>query len=225
MQLQICPRTPLIADTRIAYYWIALILLSLTLGGCSLQPTQPKLSPHRSSAQPEADWPEKWKAIQKIHAWMIMGKIGIRTKEQADSAVINKWQQIEDEYLIELSSAVLGLGKTVLKGNGQELYLTNSDGETLYSQEPQILLQSQTGWELPLSNIPFWIKAIPAPGKPYQIQFDPQGNPQEIKQDGWTISASRFQPFHQLNLPGKIVLSQKGNRITFVIHTWELDEA
>ncbi len=160
--------------------------------------------------------------LQSVDSWSVTGKIGVRTTEQADSAVINQWQQNNTQFHVVLSSAILGLGKTVFQGTDKELYITTSEGETLYSEAPQQLLLQQTGWNIPLANIPYWIKAIPVPGKPYQIRFDTDGNPEEITQDGWTISASKYQRILHHHLPGKVTLSQSSNRVTLIIKTWDL---
>ena len=90
----------------------------------------------------------------------INGKIGVTTPKQAGSAFYI-WTQQGQNFAIELAGA-LNAGQTKISYNGQSATLTNDKG-TLNATTPEELLQRATGWQAPISQLPYWIQGQPAP--------------------------------------------------------------
>lgn len=90
----------------------------------------------------------------------INGKIGITTPKQAGSAFYI-WTQQGQNFAIELAGA-MNAGQTKISYNGQSATLTNEKG-TLNAATPEELLQRATGWQAPISQLPYWIQGQPAP--------------------------------------------------------------
>ena len=90
----------------------------------------------------------------------INGKIGITTPKQAGSAFYI-WTQQGQNFAIELAGA-MNAGQTKISYNGQSASLTNEKG-TLNAATPEELLQRATGWQAPISQLPYWIQGQPAP--------------------------------------------------------------
>ena len=192
--------------------------LLLLLAGCAIQPDAP---PSKTTHQP-ANWLETKIAVEQINAWTIEGKIGVKQPDRSDSAIINRWQQIEDQFIIELSSTIMGIGSTKIVGSPKALKITDNNDETTQSDNPQLLLYQHTGWILPLDLLPYWVKGIPAPAMTDSMEFDLSGDLASFKQAGWNISLSRFKQINQYRLPGKIKLQSKDVRIILVINEWQL---
>ncbi|PID42685.1 MAG: outer membrane lipoprotein LolB [Proteobacteria bacterium] len=199
------------------FLFLAAVLTTL-LSACS---TNPEITTPSTLVQPE-DWNDRMNRLHQLENWSVYGKIGVRSPDQSDSAVINEWKQAGDLFRIKLSSALFGIGATILEGSDEELFITRSDGEIIHSRDPEQLLRTQTGWQVPLTSIPCWIKGIPSPQEEYSITFDNQGNPHTIIQSGWRITPGRYKKTDEMYLPGKIVISNTTNKITLIIARWTL---
>ncbi|MCP5206096.1 MAG: outer membrane lipoprotein LolB [Hahellaceae bacterium] len=174
---------------------------------------------------PPPQWEVRRAQLYTLTSWRIIGKIGVKQPDQNDSAVINRWQQIEDNFIIDLSSSILGMGATQLVGNPEMLQISKSDGETIVSDTPESLLYQQLGWSLPLKQLPFWIKGVPSPKFTQSVMFTEQGDPAKFRESGWSIDASRFDTTGDFRLPGKIKLTNGDVTIIVIINEWHLDDA
>ena len=90
----------------------------------------------------------------------INGKIGMTTPQQAGSAFYT-WTQQGQNFAIEIAGA-MNAGQTKISYNGQSATLTNEKG-TINAATPEELLLRATGWQAPISQLPYWIQGRPAP--------------------------------------------------------------
>lgn len=90
----------------------------------------------------------------------INGKIGMTTPQQAGSAFYT-WTQQGQNFAIEIAGA-MNAGQTKISYNGQSATLTNEKG-TINAATPEELLLRATGWQAPISQLPYWIQGQPAP--------------------------------------------------------------
>lgn len=90
----------------------------------------------------------------------INGKIGMTTPQQAGSAFYI-WTQQGQNFAIEIAGA-MNAGQTKISYNGQSATLTNEKG-TINAATPEELLLRATGWQAPISQLPYWIQGQPAP--------------------------------------------------------------
>lgn len=196
-------------------------MLTAIISGCASNPEQ-NLALDKT---PPPQWDTQRAQLYTLTSWRFSGKIGVKQPDQNDSAVINRWQQIENNFIIDLSSSILGMGATQLVGSPEILRISKSDGETIFSDTPELLLQQQLGWSLPLKQLPFWIKGAPSPSFTQPIVFTEQGDPAKFIESGWSIDASRFDTVGRFRLPGKVKLTNGTITIILIINEWRLDEA
>lgn len=90
----------------------------------------------------------------------INGKIGMTTPQQAGSAFYT-WTQQGQNFAIEIAGA-MNAGQTKISYNGQSATLTNEKG-TINAATPEELLLRATGWQAPISQLPYWIQGQPTP--------------------------------------------------------------
>ena len=88
--------------------------LSLLLAACASVPDTPL--PDGLTNQPPADWAKHQAMLGDLNHWVLQGKLAVRQPDDSGSAVINRWQQDNDQYSLMLSSAFLGMGRTELEG-------------------------------------------------------------------------------------------------------------
>ncbi|MFC0820142.1 lipoprotein insertase outer membrane protein LolB [Moraxella marmotae] len=120
--------------------------LALLMSACaSTQPTTTAVN-----TLPVAEAPLKF---------AITGKIGITTVsdngKQAGSAFY-AWSQENQRFGIDLTGA-LGIGATQIRYNGTTATLTSERTGTISADSPEDLLYTATGWQAPISQLPYWI--------------------------------------------------------------------
>lgn len=156
---------------------------------------------------------------QKLENFNITGKIGVTmpandtTGTQGGSAFY-AWGQQNDRFAIELIGA-LGIGKTNIEYNGQTATLVSEKTGTLTADDPETLLKKATGWQAPISQMPYWISGRPAPSDSAP-QLDDQNRLINSVNGEWTAS---FTYKGSDKLPNKIsaVLPQ-GNKVVMTIN-------
>lgn len=204
-----------------ARLWLTCLLLASLLQGCAstveipLTLTEP---PH---------WQETISQLSAIDHWEFSGKIGVKVPARIDSAVINRWKQEDAQFIIDLSSAIFGLGATRIEGTPDFIIITESGENPITSYHPTKLIQQHIGWPLPIGQLRYWVKGIPAPVKSANdqisgLKFNNNGELSQLNQNGWQVDYSKYTQFNNVNLPRKVVLRQQQAKITVIINEWQL---
>lgn len=142
----------------------------------------------------------------------INGKIGLTTPKQAGSAFY-VWTQQGQNFGIELSGA-FNAGQTNISFNGQTATLTNEKGEML-ADNPEELLQKATGWQAPISQLPYWIMGEPAPSDS-DYQQDDANRLSFAKNGEWTAN---FAYKNAENLPNRLTINHpEGYKVVLTIN-------
>ena len=81
-------------------------------------------------------------------------------------------------------------------------------------------MQQQTGTRLPVKNLFYWVRGLPAPGPVQLTHRDSNGHLTELIQSGYKISYSNYTTVNQIDLPGKIQLQGHDVMIKLVIKRW-----
>ena len=156
---------------------------------------------------------------QKLENFNITGKIGVTmpandtTGTQGGSAFY-AWGQQNDRFAIELIGA-LGIGKTNIEYNGQTATLVSEKTGTLTADDPETLLKKATGWQAPISQMPYWISGRPAPSDSAP-QLDDQNRLISSVNGDWSAS---FAYKGTDKLPSKISAVQpQGNKVVMTIN-------
>lgn len=200
-----------------AAYKAALCVLIMLCSGCSLLDTKPE----QGDTNTNYYWPDVRDSLSELSSWQLMGKIGIRTPDDSVTAAINNWTQVDDFFDINLSSTFFGLGATRILGNSRVVTLQESGEDPIQSDQPDRLIQEVLGIPLPISHLPFWIRGLPIPDEPYNIEFNKEGLPQALQQYGWSLQFSKYKTIDKLPLPGKIKLKSEHSSITLAIIEWQ----
>lgn len=204
---------------------LAICLVSI-LSACTSFSPKPESEPVSTNY----NWQQLAPKLAAFTHWQLIGKLGVRTETDSATAAINTWVQQRHTFDIQLSSTFLGLGATRIYGNPQFITLHESGEDPLYSYEPDLLIAEALGLSLPISAMPYWIRALPSPGSQHQLTFNLQGLPAKLQQDGWQIHYSRYQTLGGIDssddlygvvVPHKIKLHSASTRITFAIKNWQ----
>jgi len=156
---------------------------------------------------------------KKLESFNITGKIGVTTPANDSTgtqggSAFYAWGQQNDRFAIELIGA-LGIGKTNIEYNGQTATLVSEKTGTLTADDPETLLKKATGWQAPISQMPYWISGRPAPSDSAP-QLDDQSRLVSSVNGEWTAS---FTYKGTDKLPSKISAVQpQGNKVVMTIN-------
>lgn len=155
---------------------------------------------------------------KKLENFNITGKIGVTTPGNDASgtqggSAFYAWGQQNDRFAIELIGA-LGIGKTNIEYNGQSATLVSEKTGTLTADDPETLLKKATGWQAPISQMPYWVSGRPAPSDSAP-QLDAQNRLISSVNGEWRAS---FSYKGADKLPNKIsAVQSQGNKVVMTI--------
>lgn len=195
---------------------LAITVASLIVSGCQIWQSTHEMPPPKPD-QPRLNWVEHVRTLTLMQEWQIRGKIGVRTADDGGSAYLD-WSQSFDSFYILLSGP-LGQGSTVVSGNPYGARLENSDG-TFISDSPEQLVMEHTGWDIPIHQLLYWVKGIPAPHGKSEPTYNEYGTLKTLRQDQWTLEFDRYGEAMGTLLPQKIKITKDNLKVTLIIKEW-----
>lgn len=164
-------------------------------------------------------WQEHKQRISQLDGWQISGKLGLRAPQDSGSATLF-WLQRQDYYDIRLSGP-LGGGAARLTGRPGDIVLEVANRGRYQAESPEQLLREQLRIDLPVSNLLWWIRGLPAPGSRSRIELDGNSHLAKLQQDGWQVHYLRYIDQDGYSLPERIKLHGQDLEITLVIKDWQ----
>ncbi len=196
-----------------------LLILALTLGACSSLHQRETLE---FGGDPAA-WQAHRKTLEPVREWVLQGKLGVRSAAESGSGTLY-WLQQQEHYDIRLSGP-LGRGATRIQGSPAGVTLDIAGQPSNSATSAEELLEQQVGWRLPVDNLLWWVRGLPAPGSPSRLQLNPDSLLARLAQAGWIVEYSRYQDIDGKRLPQRLQLSGHGVLLTLVITRWDIQGA
>lgn len=190
---------------------IAALSLLIILSGCSALDVQQPV------AIPADSWAQYRQEMAAITDWELSGKIGIRTQDNNQSANLY-WQQLDQRYAIEMTGP-LGQGGARIVGQPGNVKISIAGEGDYQATSPEALMHDTLGWAVPVQQIQWWVRGLPAPDSPFRHQLD-NNRLSQLQQDGWQVQYLRYSQHDRYTLPGKIRLSRDALSITLIIKEW-----
>ncbi|MBT8145305.1 MAG: lipoprotein insertase outer membrane protein LolB [Gammaproteobacteria bacterium] len=191
----------------------ALLMASLLLNACQ---TAPRLE--ESTA-----WQAREAQLLALEHWQLQGRVNARYENESHTPRI-RWQQRDDRYTIRLWGT-LNAGATRIEG--QPGFVTfEQGGEVRTASSPEALILEHLGYELPVSQLEYWIKGLPTPNEQHQIELGEFNEVLSMQQSGWTLNYEDYRLFGDYSLPRRIQMSraERNIRLTFVGLNWTVGE-
>jgi outer membrane lipoprotein LolB len=193
----------------------AFLLATIVLSGCATQ-TEPLMDHPVYQAKP---WSLRKMHLSEKTRWDIQGSVGVSTQGKTQIGSFT-WKQIDNRYAINLYGP-LNLGSIGIAGLPGKVTLYKPTG--VYSATtPEALMQQQLGWYLPISNMYYWIRGLPAPGESGKQVRDNFGHLVLLQQQGWCIQFQAFIPQANADVPRKIIMDNAQVHVKLVITSWNL---
>jgi outer membrane lipoprotein LolB len=158
--------------------------------------------------------------IDNYPVWQFRGRVSLMQGEQGWHASLN-WSEASGHYRLNLAGP-MGQAALQLDGDGDGVRLRTASGEELVAGDADALVESATGWQLPVAGIRYWVRGVPAPAAEAQVFTDANGRPARLLQSGWDIRYSRFQNLEGRDWPTRMQLAAGDISVRLVIDEWRL---
>ena len=184
----------------------------LFLAGCAGQDVRDSTAP---------SWVEHRNSLQLLSHWNARGKLALRTSESAESATI-LWRQQGENTELHLSGPI-GISATTIHSNGRQMEIRQGDELRTIDISTPGAIALNTGWDLPLQALPYWLKGIPAPGSEVQLlELDPDNDLLlHLQQDDWDVHYKKYEQFGGLTLPTQLQIQRGGTSVRMIIRNWQ----
>ena len=186
---------------------LTLIFCLLILTACSSRQQQPN----------NTNWRQQREKLESVTHWTISGKLAIITAEKKGSTRI-RWQQNGDDYDLNLTS-LLGTRVMEMHKTGNQVLIIDDQGREYRGVDAETLVYRLTGWQMPVSQLPVWIKGLPG-NTDYEI--NPNGQVTRIKTDDWQMQYQTYQPIDGWMMPEKVTFKGPRTELRLVISDWEI---
>lgn len=201
---------------------VAFLSLLMLFAGCATQtrPSSTILPPSPSTPAKELN-EQRRQALTAIRHWSFKGRAAVQRGNEGWSATLH-WDQHEDAYRLRMI-APLGRGTyEVLKQNGG-VSLIDPTNNVFKAGSPEELLAENLGWNLPISDIEFWVRGLLAPGPaPTQLDLDEGGLLKDFAVRGWRVSVLDYFWKDSIAMPRKLFINYGDMKIRLVISKWDL---
>lgn len=160
------------------------------------------------------------KSPASLSSWELSGAIAAKNKKRGWTAALNWLQQGPNQYQMRLFGP-LGGGAVIIEQHGS--VVTFRDGpKKVSSNNADELLLKKTGVRLPVRNLYYWVRGLPAPGAIQSTHRDANNYLISFSQAGYSINYTAFTVAGGMNLPSKIRLQGHGVMIKLVIKHWKV---
>lgn len=210
-------------DTKMIFKRCAVIggLVSvLFLSGCA------HMNDRRSSIHFEVQSPSvRCAKLARLKAWRMNGSFSLAQQGEQLLIANYTWHQLNPrDYRIEISSA-LGLYSASIYHQHGSVTLWKNGVLIIRGKTAKNLMQKTLGWSIPISNLRYWVKGIPAPIKTagyYRARYDQYGHLTQLKQQGWVICYTAYvkEAGHDIDLPQIIMLGRPGLKVRMTLRDW-----
>lgn len=197
---------------------IIAIILTFFLGGCASFSQQPSITKPVNHYLP---WAQRKAQLNTLQNWQANGNIAIHAKKGSGANASFSWEQIQHNYQLRLFGP-FGIQSILLSGNPQRvtLYARN---QVVSADNAESLLAQQTGLHLPVSQLYYWLRGLPAPQLRYTINLDAYNRLLKLRQSGWRIEYLHYTNVGKLDIPDQILLTHPDWKIRILITHWDIN--
>jgi outer membrane lipoprotein LolB len=201
-------------------YSLCLAALSVAiLSGCVSSPTRAPAVPV-DQVQAQANDQRRG----DVGEWSLSGRIAVSNGKQGGSGRID-WQQTQGRYAISLSAPVTRQSWR-LSGDAAGARLEGVEGGTRESADVESMLQTTTGWDIPVRALSDWVRGIGATSAEYgpaKVEYGAGNLPSRLQQAGWLIEYQEWQPASAGPvMPARLVATRGQAKVRLIVDQWSL---
>ena len=200
--------------TRLNLFPICIILFLLS--GCVTAPKPPQ----------SVNTNDQQQALSQFTQWKLKGRLAFKSPEEKFSANLN-WAQQQDAFQVNLTT-LFGISMMKLTSRPGHAEL-EADDHHYVDTHATTLINRVTGWNIPVSKLPSWIKGQITTGD--SITYNEAGLVKQLAPacndcGAWQVQYGQYKKVGHLWLPHQIKLNNlrlKDNQIKIRIHSWSAE--
>jgi outer membrane lipoprotein LolB len=206
------------------------LAMALALAGCvSLDerraPAAPAVVSTVSAAAERAE-AARVAAVRAQSQWAFQGRVAVNKGRNGGNGRID-WQQQDRQYEVELSAPVTRQSwKLTGDSHHEGGRLEGMEGGTREGEDAQQLLLDATGWDIPVNQLPDWVRGLVAgdTAAAARIERDGEGRPRRVEQMGWQVQYLDWFPAEgdRPVLPRRIEAVNGDAKVRLVVDSWVL---
>ena len=144
----------------------------------------------------------------------LLGRAAIRHGDDAASVSVQwRHQATGDDMLI---TNAMGQGVARISRADSAVLLETSDGRRFRSTDAETLTEQVLGWRVPLSGLPYWLRARSAPNREARRVLEANGRLLHLEQDAWQIEYQEYRD----ERPVRMRLSRPNLEIRLIVDSW-----
>jgi outer membrane lipoprotein LolB len=179
---------------------------------------------HVPSGTPdEAAWQTRQRALARLDAWELEGRVGIVNGEDSGSGSMD-WTQRGAMLSFDFY-APLGAGALHIEGDAAGLRVRSSRGDDFVTTDPEEDVARRLKVPLPVLSMRYWMLGLPDPADPYEKRVDSRGELVMLKQRGWRVEYQEYAEVQGYTLPVLLTLEEGDIRIKVAVNQWTLSSA
>jgi len=193
-------------------------ILTFILTGCANFSQAPIRYPHKPINH-YLSWTQRKAQLNALSDWQANGNIVIHSENGSGANTSFSWQQAKKNYQLRLFGP-LGTHSVLLSGNLRQVTLFTHN-QTTTAQNAEQLLAQQLGLHLPISQLHYWLRGLPAPQSRYAISLDAYNRSLTLRQSGWRINYTQYTNSGNVDIPERIELANRQWQVRVLITHWD----
>ena len=174
--------------------------------------THRAVDPTAIAETPGTLWQQRQNQLTEFVDWDLKGRLSVRAGAHSDSASLI-WKRSGTEQEIQLFGP-LGGGRVHISQNLDRAILADGAGQEIEGRSAEEVLFNALAWSVPFTEMGYWVRGLPAPGKHDGIGLDYGGRARHLTQRGWQIEYPEYRMFQGVELPSRIVIRALPGTIT-----------
>ncbi|MDX1509638.1 MAG: lipoprotein insertase outer membrane protein LolB, partial [Woeseiaceae bacterium] len=164
------------------------------------------------------EWETRQAVLAALDRWDFNGRVGVQAGDDGFNGKL-RWRQDGDEFQATVSGP-LGIGTVRIERRGDDVYVTDKDGETTALTDVEAELWYRYGWTIPVESLRFWVLGIPDPRVPAETQLGDEGRLLSLSQRGWDVVVSGYREVGGQQMPKRMTAISAETHVRLVIDDW-----
>lgn len=188
-------------------------------------------TPVVSSAMQKEGWEKRQLLLTQKKVWSLQSKVGLQFNDENWSFGLLWAQKGLNQYVIEIKNPLTGGLVAKLSKKGKVVNLLSDDGKTYRDIDEERLLSRESGVNLPLKGMQYWVRGLTYPHDIVnKLELDGVGRPLVIHQAGWKINYASYLDKASSSkqadaMPRKIIITrdedQRKVTLKIIIKKWQ----
>ncbi len=152
--------------------------------------------------------------------WTLDGRFAASDGRHGGSGSLS-WRQKGQRYRFTLRAPITG--KSVqLDGGPDGAILSGVGKQPLAGRSAGEVLGEEFGWDVPVTDLAWWVRGLRAPGRAAILTFGANGLPATLDQDGWHVDYLGWYAERNPPLPRKVYASRDPYTVRVLIENWDM---